>query len=69
MMAILMGVPVTKLQKVPVEYERIAGQMSSSRADDETAISRGILGLGQIEIAAHAASQKANFLEVQSGAQ
>ena len=53
----------------PVEYERIAGQMSSSRADDETANSAGTLGLGQIEIAAHAASQKANFLEVQSGAQ
>ena len=68
-MAILMGVPVTKLQKVPVEYERIAGQMSSSRADDETANSAGTLGLGQIEIAPPAASQKANFLEVQSGEQ
>ncbi len=53
----------------PVEYERVAGQMSSSRADDETAIFGPTLGLGQVEIAAHAASQKADFIEAQSGAQ
>ncbi len=53
----------------PVEYERIAGQMSRSRADDQTADSRATLGLGPVEIAAPAASHKAEFLEVQSGAQ
>ncbi len=52
----------------PVEYECIVEQMSSSHGDDETAISGGTLGLGQVEIAAPAASHKADFLEVQSGA-
>ena len=46
-----------------------AGQMSSSHGDDETAISRGTFGLGQVEIAPPALSHKADFLQVQSGAQ
>ena len=53
----------------PVEYECIVEQMNSSRADDATAISGDTLGLGQVEIAAPAASHKADFLEAQSGAQ
>ncbi len=53
----------------PVEYERATGQMSSSRADDETANSRGTLDLGQVEIVASAASHRADFIEAQSGAQ
>ncbi len=53
----------------PVNFERIAGQMNSSRADDATAISGITLGLGQVEIAAPAASHKADFIEAQSRAQ
>ena len=53
----------------PVDYERLAGQMSNLRGEDETAISGDTLGLGQVEIAAPAASQKADFLEAQSNAQ
>ena len=53
----------------PIDYERVAGQMRRSREDDEPAISGGTLGLGQVEIAAHAASQKADLLEAQSCAQ
>ena len=53
----------------PVEYERIAVQMNRLLGDDETANSGDTLGLGQVEIAAPAASHKADFLEVQSGAQ
>ena len=53
----------------PVEYECIVEQMNSSRADDTTASSGDTSGLGQVEIAAPAASHKADFLEVQSVAQ
>ncbi len=52
----------------PVEYERIAGQMNSSHGDDEAAISGDTVGLDQVEIAPPAASHKADFIEVQSGA-
>ncbi len=53
----------------PIEYERVAGQMNSSRADDETANSGDTSGLGQVEIAPPAASHTADFIELQSGAQ
>ena len=53
----------------PVEYERVAGQMNSSRANHATAISEDTVGLGQVEIAPPTASHKADFIEVQSGVQ
>jgi len=53
----------------PVEYERIAVQTNRSLGDDETTNSGATLGSGQVEIAASVASHKADFLEVQSGAQ
>ena len=53
----------------PVDYERLARQMSGAHGEDETAISEGTLGKELVEIVAPAVSQKADFLEVQSDAQ
>jgi putative transposase len=53
----------------PVDYERLAGQMNNLRGDDETAISGGTSGKELVGIVAPAVSQKADFLEAQSGAQ
>ncbi len=53
----------------PLDYERLAGQMSSAHGEDETAISEGSLGKELVEIVAPAASQKADFFEAQSDVQ